>query len=122
MKLNSIVLSCVIGVWASNAIAQASFILQNILPSSIDAPVFDAEGIRLSGTNYAAELWGGVASNSLSPTFDFYSGQRVIAPFLTGTGAGYFIVTKTMTVVGSVGGDFAWVQVRAWDARLGSVR
>jgi hypothetical protein len=101
-------------------LAQGSFRLQNLDPGNgIDAPVFDAEGNRLSGANYAAELWGGAVSNSLSPTLDLQSGLRLSLPFREGLAAGYF-GTATVVVWAVPGGASAWVQVRAWDARLGS--
>jgi hypothetical protein len=104
-----------------STLAQSTFRLQNFNQSAgIDAPLFDAQGNRLAGANYAAELWGGVASDSLSPTVSLTSGQRVIVPFLTGTGAGYFSAIDEMTVWQVFAGSFAWVQVRAWDARLGA--
>lgn len=121
MKLKSFILSCAISVWIWSASAQSTFRLENFNSfSGINAPVFDAEGARLSGANYAAELWGGIASNSLSPTSDFESGQRVIVPFATGVSAGYFTSTKSMTVFQAAGNGLAWVQVRAWDTRLGA--
>lgn len=80
MNLNSIILSCVMCIGTFRAAAQASFRLENFNSSAgINAPVFDAEGARLSGTNYAAELWGGVTSGSLSPTLNL-SGERVMVP------------------------------------------
>lgn len=101
------------------AAAQSTFRLQNFDSfASIDAPVFDAQGVRLAGPIYVAELWGGVASVSLSPTLDFDSRQRVFVPFDTGPAAGYFSSFASMTVFGAPAGDFAWVQVRAWDVRL----
>ncbi|MEP6662690.1 MAG: hypothetical protein ABJC04_03400 [Verrucomicrobiota bacterium] len=119
MKLKPIFLFCVISVWTFNAMAQSTFALQNG-NAQVNAPVFDALSNRLSGTNYAAELWGGSSSNSLSPALELDSHQRVIVPFLTGGAAGYFSSAKSITVFQAFAGDFAWVQVRAWDARLGS--
>ena len=122
MKISSVVLSCVIGVLSFNSMAQSTFVLRNYSSdlNTLNAPVFNAEGTGLSGTNYAAELWGGVTSDSLSPALDLNSSQRVFVPFLTGIGAGYFTSYLEMTVFQVGGGDFAWVQVRAWDARLGA--
>ena len=120
MKLSAFVICCIIGVFAFSGMAQSTFRIENgNIFSGIDAPVFNAEGIRLSGTNYAAELWGGVASDSLSPTLDFNTNQRVFVSFGTGISAGYFTSTKSMTVFQVPGNGLAWVQVRAWDTRLG---
>lgn len=122
MKVNSFKVTCALTiVWVAGASGQSTFIFQNYDPyAGIDAPVFDANGVRLSGTNYAAELWGGVASDSLSPTLDFISGQRLMLPFEPGLAAGYFFSTASMTVWAAPGNGFAWVQVRAWDARVGA--
>jgi hypothetical protein len=115
----------VVGVWTlvlnSPVVAQSTYHFQNLVPSAgIDAPVFDAQGNRLAGANYAAELWGGAMISSLSPTIDFSSRQRLILPFLTGLGAGYFTSINEMTVWVVPPGSFAWLQVRAWDTRLGA--
>jgi hypothetical protein len=122
IKPQSVILSCFISnLLAVAVVAQSTFRFENVNSAAgIDAPVFDAEGARLAGPNYAAELWGGVTSNSLSPTVSFFSGQRVILPFETGLAAGYFTTTSSMAVWAVSGGGFAWVQVRAWDARLGA--
>jgi hypothetical protein len=121
MKPYSIIFTCLLSnMLASTVAAQSTFRLQNFNQFySIDAPVSDAEGNRLAGVEYAVELWGGATSDSLSPTFDFDSRQRVILPFETGLAAGYFTSTASMTVWGVPGGGLAWVQVRAWDMRLG---
>ncbi len=102
--------------------AQSTFRFENFNASAgIDAPVFDANGVRLAGTDYAAELWGGALSNSLSPTLVFDSGQRFIRPFDTGLAAGYLVpFGASMTVWAVPGGGFAWLQVRAWETRLGA--
>jgi hypothetical protein len=122
MKPQSVILSCVLSnLLAVAVVAQSTFRFENLNSAAgIDAPVFDAKGARLAGPNYAAELWGGATSNSLSPTVSFFSGQRVILPFETGLAAGYFTSTSSMAVWAVSGGGFAWVQVRAWDARLGA--
>ncbi|MBE0540425.1 MAG: PEP-CTERM sorting domain-containing protein [Verrucomicrobia bacterium] len=122
MKLNSaIIVGALAPLLTATIEAQSTFHFQNLVPSSgIDAPVFDADGARLTDPHYAVELWGGARSDSLSPTLDFSSGQRLILPFLSGVGAGYFTSVNQMTVWAVAGGDFAWVQVRAWDVRLGA--
>ncbi len=114
MKFRALLLSGLFCVWSFHAAAQSTFILQNYHPgnlSLLNAPVSDAEGNRLAGANYAAELWGGASTDSLFPTVDYISGQRVFASFLTGIGAGYFNANATMTVNQVGGGQFAWVQV-----------
>ncbi len=101
--------------------AQSTFLLQNFsFSNNPNAPVLDAESNLLSGAVYAAELWGGANNNSLVPTLDFFSGQRVFATLGTGLSAGYFTSTRSMAVNQVGSGQFAWVQVRAWDTRLGA--
>lgn len=109
-------------------LGQSSFRLNNYNLPAVNAPVFDDHGVPLQGSNFVAELWGGAAADSLAPALAFYSGQRVIIRFLSPAGPGYFrdsyagrdpadhpTVLSVAPVVGS-----AWLQVRAWDARLGA--
>lgn len=105
-----------------NAFGQASFALMNRdTVHGIDAPVFDAQGVPLAGTNYLAELWGGAAVDSLQPALNTDQGnQRVIVPFWN-VPPGYFSSSVGfLSVVTVPEGGRAWLQVRAWDARLGS--
>jgi len=101
------------------ALGQSSFRLQNrFLPAGVDAPVFDAQGVPLAGPNYLAELWGGATSNSLAPAIIVGEGRREIVPFVSG---GFFISTSDFLSVLSVPPNgWAWLEVRAWDARLGT--
>lgn len=102
----------------SVARGQATFQLQNRNPfAGVDAPVFDAQGLPLAGTNYLVELWGGATVDSLRPAADYYyGGGRLIVPFDT---RGYFSTFHAGSVSDVPGGSFAWLQLRAWDARLG---
>jgi len=127
MRTTSILVSGALNLlvtWA--AVGQSSFWLNNIGPN-LNAPVFDAQANLLEGSSYLAELWGGATPDSLTPVLSFYSRQRVFAAFLTGAGAGYF----RDTYAGRVGADhptvltvpsfgWAWLEVRAWDSRLGA--
>lgn len=108
--------------WAARG--QSSFSLSNFDGRGVNAPVFDAGGVPLTGPNYVAELWGGANPDSLSPALTSYSSHRLIIPFES---QGYF----RDSYVGRDGGDapaipsvpffgYAWLEVRAWDARLGS--
>lgn len=105
----------------SMVLGQSSFLFSNrSAVGAVDAPVFDAQGVPLAGPNYLAELWGGATTDSLTPAVDLDRGaQRVIVPFSSG---GYFgTFQSTPSVLGVLPGSSAWLQVRAWDARLGSM-
>ncbi len=97
---------------------QGYFQVQNFYPpAGVDAPVFGALGVPLSGSNYLAELWGGATPDSLAPAVDFNQlRHRIITPFLID---GYFD-SRGAVVLETVRFEEAWLQVRAWDARLGS--
>jgi len=43
----------------------STFAFQNIA-SGVDAPVYNADGTRLSGTNYVAVLYGGPSPDALT--------------------------------------------------------
>lgn len=98
---------------------QSSFLFRNY-ESGVDAPVVDAQGVPLAGANYLAELWGAATPDSLTPLVLVDQGnQRLIKPFAT---RGYvnpidggFLVVLTVPRYG-----WAWLQMRAWDARLGA--
>ena len=102
------------------AFSQGTFIFQNHHPLGLDAPVFDASGNRLSGTHYVAVLYGGGRPDALTiaqrgpadmPPESFtavFNGQP-----------GYFSGLGYVMVDDAPGG-FAWLQVRAWDMRLGA--
>ena len=101
--------------------AQSKFELANHRLPGVNAPVFNSLGIPLAGSNYLAELWGGATPDLLTPLVLIdRNNSREIVPFLSG---GYFIPTATsdnLCVLEVNPGGFAWLQVRAWDARLGS--
>jgi hypothetical protein len=120
MRIHFIVFHALLNALLSaSALAQATFALNNrIIPLDIDAPVFDAHGTPLDGTNYLAELWGASSPGSLAPLEVTDRGnQREIVPFHRG----YFMSPSGHLVVPTVP-DFgwAWLQVRAWEARLGA--
>jgi len=106
---------------ASSSPGQSTFALNNH-DFGVDAPVFDALGQPLAGQNYFVELWGGATADSLMPSLGAFSRQRVIISFGVngyfrdadadrGGYATVFNVPPTLT---------SWLQVRAWDARLGA--
>jgi len=113
--------SALFATWPS--LAQSSFWLNNAW-EPVNSPVFDAQGNPLEGSNYAAELWGGATADSLTPALSFGTGHRVIVPFLTGSYAGYFRDEQSSgdvtTVLSVPSGDLVWLEVRAWDTRLGA--
>jgi len=96
--------------------AQSTFFFAN---KPVNAPVFDAGGLLLAGTNYFVELYGNSTPSSLTPTLTWNTLERVILSFFTGTNAGYFATGRLMAVIDIPPGGSAWLQVRAWDARLG---
>lgn len=102
---------------AGRASGQSSFSFRNFEPGLVDAPIFDPQGAPVTAPNYLGELWGGATSNSLAPLRDFYNGNRqILAPY----SPGYFISSSASLCVLSVHPyGWAWLQVRAWDARLG---
>jgi len=123
MKSTRIALMSFLGIlWAQSIQGQSQFWLysQNF---GVNAQVFDAFGQPLEGPSYQVELWGGATSDSLVPTLGAFTRGRVIIPFgrnghfidLNPDGGGY-------STVFSVSPNFfpSWLQVRAWDARLGA--
>ena len=105
-------------------LGQSGFWLNN---GEVNAPVYDAQGMPLSGANYLAELWGGNTPDSLTPALAYYSRQRVIVPFVSPGGPGYFLDTYAgrdqadhPTVLSVPASGMAWLEVRAWDLRLGA--
>ena len=120
MKTKLVITTIVLNLaFALTVFSQSSFILRNYYPPLVDAPVFDAEGVPLAGPNYLAELWGAATPDLLAPLLVINQGdRREIVPFLT---RGYFISSSSYLSVPSVlPGNYAWLQVRAWDARLGA--
>jgi hypothetical protein len=97
---------------------QAAFALRNRYALyGVNAPVFDAQGVPLEGTNYLVELSGGPRPDALTPARDDTQ-SRIIVPFGT---QGYFSYGLTEVFIPTVQGfGWAWLQVRAWDVRLGA--
>ncbi len=114
----TLLLSLIMLTVSSGAYGQAYFNLANS-DLGVDAPVFDAEFNRLAGSAFLAELYGSASSASLAPALEFGTSQRVMAHFGTGNNAGYFMGFP-VTISDVAPYEYAWLQVRAWDARLGS--
>lgn len=104
-------------------LGQATFQLNNhALRLGVDAPVFDAQGVPLEGLIYRAELYGGNKSESLSPASASLASpsSRLMVPFLEGVAAGYFGTSESAVIFQVPPGGSAWLQVKAWDTRLGA--
>lgn len=104
--------------------SQSLFIFSNYNPrEGIDAPVFDGSGNRLSGENYVAMLYGGSTAEELTSALNFSEGYPPMPPvaftFTPNGQTGYF-ANGAVIVPNVIPGVFCWLQVRAWDARLGS--
>ena len=112
-----------LGLGTYAAVGQSSFVMQNVFLVP-DAPVFDAAGTRLYGTYYVALLYGGATSDSLGPAFTATAPIATPAPFTFRVGglAGYFFGGLVLVHSAGPGGcvGLAWLQVRAWDTRLGT--
>ena len=110
-------------VWSLEAVLQVTddvegggqldFRNRSFVSPLLDAPVFDIDGVtRLNGSNYIAQLYGGLSLELLRPL-----GRP--SPFSDGFGAGYFL-PQLVTFPTVPPGAAAVVQVRAWDATKGS--
>jgi hypothetical protein len=110
--------------FADPVYSQASFVFANFHPHSsganVNAPVFDADGNRLAGTDYVAMLYGGSSQNSLAPAT---IGGRVMDPvpltYVPTGESGYFAQSGFVVIDTVPANDYAWLQVRAWDLRVG---
>ena len=108
---------------ARHANAQSSFVFVNYANGLIDAPVFDAHGNRLLGSSYAAMLYGGPTIDSLQPAWDevvFHNMAPVPFTFTPNGLNGYFDDSGYVQIGNVAPGLLAWLQVRAWDTRLGA--
>jgi hypothetical protein len=78
----------------------------------VNAPVTDDRGLRVTGPEFLAQLYGAPSGRSLVPV-----GAAI--PFGTGENAGYFSDPFERVVPGTSPGAEAILEVRAWDARGG---
>jgi hypothetical protein len=97
---------------------------QRCVPNnSTNAPVYDSLGVPISGTNFLASLYVGVAQDNLVEAKDFTSlTQPLRCPFIyTPNGrSGFFSSSYSLAYLPEIlGGTLAWVQVRVWNTRLG---
>jgi len=81
---------------------------------SVDAPIFDVDGITKLGSSFLAQVYAGPAGN-IAPI-----GTAV--PFRDGAGAGYYNAGADflLPVPGVALGGTAEIQVRAWEAAAGT--
>jgi hypothetical protein len=102
---------------------QSVFYFTNWLPGGgLDSPVFDGAGNRLFGSDYVAMLYGGPTPDSLQPAWDsvyFHDMPPVPFTFAPEDQAGYFRDTGYVQIGNVACGATPWLQVRAWDTRLG---
>ena len=81
--------------------------------NSVDAPIFDVDGItKIAGDQFRALLAAG-------PTIGSMAAMGPIAEFQTGSAAGYF-ESKTVATTNVPAGQTAYVQVRVWDQATGA--
>ena len=109
---------------------QSTFIFRNLQSNAgLDAPVFDSEGNGLGEPNYAAVLYGGPSPDSLVIAWDgigeFTSHPMPPVRFsympLGRSGYfSYFGLQPGVVIPNVIPGGSAWLQVRAWDLRLGA--
>lgn len=117
MKAFSTGLLCLI-MAALSSHAQGTFRLSNTISLiGNNAPVLDAKGSPLWGSEWRVELYGGAVADSLSPVFAWHNFGREIISLRS---PGYFDSGSDVGVIGVPGGGQAWVQVRVWSAALGA--
>jgi hypothetical protein len=122
MNKTTFILCLAFGI-TTNASSQSTFGMVNYIRGVLDVPVFDGAGQRLNGTNFLALLYGGPTMDALTPTTLVFSGPLVLpVPFnyMPSGQPGYFSAPGSMQVNSVEPGAVAWLQVRAWDARLGA--
>jgi len=122
MKLILKFLLAAVAFVADDAWGQASFAFRNYHPAGVDAPVFDANGNRLFGDNYVAVLYGGPSANNLELARIRHLGPSMEpVPFgwVVNGQNGYFTEAGGVLIESVPGVGIAWLQVRAWDLRVG---
>lgn len=84
----------------------------NRITGTLDAPVFDADGVTKVDSNYAAALYAGASPSTLVQV-----GAAVA--FRSGAAAGY-IAAEERVIPDVRAGGLAYVQMRAWSAAHGA--
>ncbi len=116
--MKTILLTVVVALVSVHRVsAQGVFELANHSSmADVNAPLYDWTGALLSGPDWRVELYGGAKSDSLSPTVAFGLNTRVVVSLYR---PGYF--PGPGVVVPSVRPfDWAWLQVKVWNAQLGA--
>ena len=109
-------------ILAQSAFSQATFRFSNYAPfAGIDAPIFDAAGNRLFGDNYVAVLYGGPTMDSLQLAMTGASSMAPVPMIRIENGQSGYFGTGGFVIIDTVPeAGYAWLQVRAWDNRLGA--
>lgn len=96
-----------------------SFEFRNRSGPALDAPIFDAGGDRLFGTNYAVMLYGGRTVDALAPamTASGAPAQTTVSVVFNGL-PGYFYGGHVWLDI-PYWEPKPWLQVRVWDTLLG---
>ncbi|MCL5097578.1 MAG: hypothetical protein M1608_08630 [Candidatus Omnitrophica bacterium] len=122
MKISNYYCLLALAFALNSGFGQSAFVFLNYdSREGINAPVFDGNGNRLLGDNYVAMLYGGLTTDSLTPALSYSVGNPVMpaVPFTyTPNGlAGYFYYPGIVFFQNEA---TSWMQVRAWDTRLGA--
>jgi hypothetical protein len=114
MKKLLLVAACIVA--SVGALAQGNVLFDNLKAGATQF-ITDADGSKLSGTGFLAQLYAGADANSLAPVGAALS-------FRTGAAAGFVStagVDATRTIPGvATGGTANFLQIRAWDATGGA--
>ena len=110
---------------ACEVLGQQTYLFSNRSSGGVqvNAPVFNGDGSRLSGTNYVAMLYWGTTPDTLAPAFDRTSTitmEPTPFTYMPNGQAGYFRYQRGFAGVPICPPDEPWLQVRAWDLRLGA--
>jgi hypothetical protein len=81
--------------------------------------VFDAAGNRLFGDNYVAVLYGGPSPDDLVLARAGTASMEPVPFIRIYNGQGGYFAQGGEAMIPRYPGGFAWLQVRAWDLRLG---
>jgi hypothetical protein len=115
-----IVATLLICISSSAALAQGTIAFQSLGsstagPTTVNAPIFDVDGVTLlSGTGFSVQLYAGIDDSSLAAV-----GSPI--NFLSGPFVGYFDGSDNLAISGFAQGATPRLQVRAWNNQGGTV-